>query len=66
MKHSKLGWKKSLLILTKLGAKFVLRMYQLGYQFSHARATKDKERLPKDTPISFLNVLNLHQVLRSY
>ena len=33
-KHSKLGCKKSLVILTKVGAKFVLRVYQLGYMVS--------------------------------
>ena len=51
MKHSKFGCKKSLVILTKLGAKFVLRIYQFGYMLlqpsSHADG-KHKERLSKD------------------
>ena len=56
MKYSKLGCKKSRVILAKLGVKFVVRIYQLHgitALFSHADGNKNKERLPKHTPISF-------------
>ena len=33
---------------------------------SHADCTKPEERLPKDTAISSLNKLNLHQVIQPY
>ena len=46
---------KDLVILIKLGAKFVLWvvLHSITALFSHTDGTKHEERLPKDTPISF-------------
>ena len=54
MKHSKLCCEKSLVMLTKFGAKDrSTGLHGVIALFSHVDGTKHKERLPKYTPISF-------------
>ena len=43
-----------------------VRLHGITALFSHADGTKHKERLPKDTVIFSLNILNLHQVIQPY
>ena len=66
-KHLRLGCKKTLVVFTKLDAKFVLRIHQLDYMvmqssFLMQMVPKHKESLLKDTPISFLKRTEFNKV----